>query len=91
VKIVTRELVQPFDPDDGGLDYLFVKVADHIEARIETGELRPGARLPGERDLAAEYHVSIGTMRRAIGVLRRRGLIVVLPARGTYVANSALN
>jgi GntR family transcriptional regulator len=45
----------------------------------------PGARLPGERDLAAEYQVALGTMRRAIEELRSRGLVVTLPAKGTFV------
>jgi GntR family transcriptional regulator len=60
-------------------------MADHIAARIEAGELVPGARLPGERDLADEYQVALGTARRAVEELRRRGLVVTLPAKGTFV------
>ncbi|MFI1970356.1 GntR family transcriptional regulator [Streptomyces cinnamoneus] len=45
-----------------------------------------GARLPGERDLAEEYGVAIGTARRAIQELRERGLLITLPAKGTFVA-----
>ena len=45
----------------------------------------PAARLPGERDLAAEYQVALGTVRRAIEELRSRGLVVTLPAKGTFV------
>ena len=60
-------------------------MADHIEARINAGQLVPGARLPGERDLAAEYQVALGTVRRAIEELRSRGLVVTLPAKGTFV------
>ena len=48
-------------------------------------ELPPGSRLPGERDLAAEYGVALGTARRAIVELRSRGLAVTLPAKGTFV------
>ena len=69
-----------------GRSYIYARVADHIEARIKAGELVPGARLPGERDLAAEYQVALGTMRRAIEELRSRGLVVTLPAKGTFVA-----
>jgi DNA-binding GntR family transcriptional regulator len=46
----------------------------------------PGARLPGERDLAGEYGVSLGTARRAIEDLRGRKLVVTLPAKGTFIA-----
>ncbi|MCQ8772336.1 winged helix-turn-helix domain-containing protein [Streptomyces telluris] len=65
--------------------YVYMQLADHVAARIEAGALRPGARLPGERDLAEEYGVAIGTVRRATRELRDRGLLVTLPAKGTFV------
>jgi GntR family transcriptional regulator len=74
----------PVDPDAPKLVYL--QVADHIAARIEAGELAPGARLAAERDLAAEYGVSYDTIRRATAVLRDRGLIITIVGRGTYVS-----
>ena len=77
--------VPDFDPGAGGPAYVYVLMAYHVAARISTGELPPGARLPGERDLAAEYQVALGTVRRAIEELRSRGLVVTLPAKGTFV------
>ncbi|KIZ14490.1 GntR family transcriptional regulator [Streptomyces natalensis] len=67
---------------------LYVAVADHVAARIASGDLKVGARLPAERDLAVEYGVSYVTMRRATAVLRERGLIVTVHGRGTFVAES---
>lgn len=66
-------------------EYVYRQVADRIAALIASGELRPGARLAGERDLAEEYSVAFGTMRRAIQELRDRGLVITLPAKGTFV------
>lgn len=66
---------------------MYVAVADHVAARIAAGELRPGARLPAERDLAAEYGVAYLTVRRAAQVLRDRGLIVTVHGKGTFVAD----
>jgi DNA-binding GntR family transcriptional regulator len=77
--------VLPFNPDAGQPGYLWAAVADHVAARIAAGELAPGARLPGERDLAAEYGVAALTARRAVRDLRERGLVVTLPSKGTYV------
>ncbi|WP_406474619.1 GntR family transcriptional regulator [Streptomyces sp. NBC_01615] len=74
----------PIDPTK--IAYVYMQMADHIAARIASGELRPGARLPGERDLAAEYGVAHLTARRATRELRDRGLVVTLPAKGTFVA-----
>ncbi len=66
--------------------YVYVQVADHLAARIASGEIPVGARLAGERELAEEYQVAIGTARRAIQELRDRGLAVTLPSKGTYIA-----
>jgi DNA-binding GntR family transcriptional regulator len=78
--------VPKFDASSLGAVYVYVGVADHIAARIVAGELNSGARLPAERDLAADYQVAVGTARRAVQELRQRGLVVTLPAKGTYIA-----
>ena len=54
--------------------------------RIAAGELAQGQRLPPERTLATEYGVVYNTVRRAMDVLRERGLIITMHGRGTYVA-----
>jgi DNA-binding GntR family transcriptional regulator len=64
---------------------IYEQVADHITARIESGGLAPGARLPAERDMATEYGVAYDTIRRATALLRERGLIITIVGRGTYV------
>jgi GntR family transcriptional regulator len=66
--------------------YVWLQVADWIAARIASGELQPGARLEGERELAETLGVALGTVRRAIEDLRERGLVTTLPAKGTYIA-----
>jgi DNA-binding GntR family transcriptional regulator len=42
-------------------------------------------RLPGERELGQQYGVALGTVRRALDVLRERGLVVTLLAKGTFI------
>lgn len=75
-----------FDPHTGPPGYLYVRIADHVQARISAGDLKPGMRLPSERDMADEYGVAVATMRQALGELRSRGAVVTLPAKGTFVA-----
>ena len=65
---------------------IYVQVADWITGRIERGELEPGHKLPAERDLAVEIGVGYMTVRRAMRLLRERGLIVTVVGRGTFVA-----
>jgi GntR family transcriptional regulator len=77
--------VPPWNPDEVGPSYVYARLADHIAARIAAGELAPGARLPGEREMSEEYGVALGTVRRALDVLRERGVIVTLASKGTFV------
>ena len=71
--------------DPAGPKLVYVRVADQVAARITSGELVPGAKLPAERELAAEYGVSYDTIRRASALLRERGLIETVHGRGTFV------
>src|ERR1039457_1884285 len=71
--------IPQWDPDAGGPAYVYMRVADHIAARITAGDL------PADARLAAEYAVAIGTTRRAVLELRGRGLVVTLPGKGTFV------
>jgi DNA-binding GntR family transcriptional regulator len=64
---------------------LYTQVANYLAARIESGELQPGARLPAERDLARDLGVAYDTVRRATALLRERGLITTVHGKGTYV------
>ncbi|MFI5657160.1 winged helix-turn-helix domain-containing protein [Streptomyces sp. NPDC051684] len=75
---------QPIDPNK--IAYVYMQLADYIAGQITDGTLRPGARLPGERDLAAEYGVAHLTIRRATKELRERGLVITLPGKGTFIA-----
>jgi GntR family transcriptional regulator, transcriptional repressor for pyruvate dehydrogenase complex len=66
-----------------------VSVADRltteIELRIADGRLRPGDRIPAERELAQELNVSRASLRQALHELEMRGLIDRRPGRGTVV------
>jgi DNA-binding GntR family transcriptional regulator len=75
--------VPPFEADP--LKLAYAQVADHITARIAAGEFPPETRLPPERDLADEYKVAYNTLRRAMDVLRERGLVITLRGHGNYV------
>lgn len=76
----------PPEWETSGPRLVYMQVADWVAARIESGELQPGMKLPAERDLAAEIGVAYMTVRRAMRELRERGLVVSVVGRGTYVA-----
>lgn len=64
---------------------LYLQVRDAVLERIRSGQLRPGGLLPSEMDLHRELGVSLGTLRKALGVLETEQLIVREPGRGTFV------
>ena len=64
---------------------LQTRIADHVRAQIETGQLKPGDRLPTLDDLAATYKCSVVTVRAAIDVLKQQGLVIAKQGSGTFV------
>jgi GntR family transcriptional regulator len=64
--------------DNPQVGYLYVSIADEIEKQIRDGSLPLGAPLPNERRMAHEKGISLGTARRAVELLRERGLVVTL-------------
>jgi DNA-binding GntR family transcriptional regulator len=82
---MTQADVPEWDPEDK-TPYVYARLADHIQSRIEAAHYPPGGMLPNEREMVSEYGVSIDTVRRALEELRKRGLVVTYPSRGSYVA-----
>ena len=64
---------------------LYRQIADQIRGLIESGEVRRGARLPAERDLAKQLRVSRPSLREAIIALEIEGLLDVRVGSGIYV------
>lgn len=67
---------------------LYEQVVEQIEQQILRGNLRHGDRLPTERELAEQFHVSRTVVREAVKALREKGLVQGYQGRGTFVTNS---
>lgn len=65
---------------------LYIQIAENFSAQIESGELAPGSRLPGERELSEVLSVQRETVRQAFRMLENQGLIERRHGSGTYVA-----
>lgn len=61
-------------------------VLKHVEEVITTGGLKPGDRLPTERDLAAATGVGRAAVRAALQTLESRGIVLRHVGRGTFIA-----
>lgn len=62
-------------------------VAASLERRILEGSLKPGDRLPPERELALEFGVSRPSLREAIQKLASKGMVQSRQGGGTYVTD----
>ena len=62
-------------------------IASDLERRILEGSLKPGDRLPPERELAADLGVSRPSLREAIQKLASKGLVQSRQGGGTFVTN----
>ncbi|MGW6793183.1 FadR/GntR family transcriptional regulator [Streptomyces chartreusis] len=61
-------------------------MVEAVLARMKSGELPVGSRLPSERDLAAEHGVSRNAVREALAVLQLSGHVETRLGDGSYVA-----
>jgi GntR family transcriptional repressor for pyruvate dehydrogenase complex len=52
---------------------------------IRQGQLRPGDRLPSERDLSEQLHVSRASLREALRALEIAGIVAIKQGGGTYI------
>jgi GntR family transcriptional regulator len=76
--------VSPDDPRNA-----YEQVADDLRKKIASGALKAGQRLDGNAKMADRYGVAAMTIRHALDVLRREGLIVSQQGRGTFVATDS--
>lgn len=62
-------------------------VAETLGNRIASGEYGQGSRMPAERELAASLGVARNTVREALEILSRKGLITRRAGAGSYVSD----
>jgi len=65
---------------------IYVQIRDQLMRAVGGGTLRPGEQLPTMRELAVQLKVDLNTVRHAYDELEQTGAIVIVRARGTYVA-----
>jgi GntR family transcriptional regulator len=64
---------------------LYLQLRDALAERIATGAWKPGAAISNEGDLAREFGVSPGTMRKALDLMEHDRLVTRRQGRGTFV------
>ena len=76
----------PFRPIEA--EKISAAVVKQLEELILRGILRPGERLPAERELAERLEVSRPSLREALADMQGKGLLSTRASAGVYVADS---
>jgi len=64
---------------------IYIQLSELIIREMNAGRLMDGERLPAERDMARTYGTSVGTLRKALAELERKGLLKRVQGSGNYV------
>ncbi|HHT69700.1 MAG TPA: GntR family transcriptional regulator [Firmicutes bacterium] len=67
---------------------IYLQIIDEFKRQIVTGTLKPGDKIPSQRDLAAEIKVNANTVQRAYREMEILGLVETLRGQGTFVCQN---
>jgi DNA-binding FadR family transcriptional regulator len=71
----------------GKRDFLIQAISDYLADAIIRGELRPGSKLPSDRNLGLLFGVGRTSIREALKVFSSLGIVTILPGQGTFIAS----
>ncbi len=67
---------------------IYEQVIDKFQQMILCGALQPGENMPSVRGLAMELSINPNTIQRAYQELERKGYIVSIKGKGSFVSDS---
>jgi len=70
-----------------GHSQLTMQVVEYVRGLIQSGDVRPGDRLPPERELARKLNISRSSLRAGIGFLAAMGVLKSRHGAGTFVSD----
>lgn len=65
---------------------LYLTLAEQLEQDIHSGILRPGTKLPPQRELADFLDINVSTVTRAFKICSNKGLLSSAVGSGTFVS-----
>ena len=68
---------------------IYEEISARLQTLVQSDNLKPGDRLPPERQLATMFGVSRNSVREAIKSLEQQGLLISRPGAGTYIVLDA--
>lgn len=66
---------------------LYNRIVDEIKSALADGKLRPGDKLPPEREMCLQLGVSRTSLREAMKILAGKGIVIIRHGQGIFVAD----
>jgi DNA-binding LacI/PurR family transcriptional regulator len=82
---IASKLTPPPEADPSNRQSKYRRVFEHLHSSIQSGQLKPGDRLPSEAELGKLFDASRITVAKAVLDLQRMGLVSRRPGAGTHV------
>lgn len=67
---------------------IYEEVVEQLKMMLTEGKLKPGDKLPSERDMAESLGVSRASVREALTTLEAIGILEIKPGEGTFVKHT---
>ncbi len=67
---------------------VYLDIVQSIRDGLRRGAMKPGDRLPTERELAERLNIARGTVNKAYDLLKREGLVVSIQGAGSFIAGA---
>lgn len=64
---------------------LYIKISDAIYSYIRVNQMKPGEKLPSEREMASILQTSRNSLREGLRILENQGLIDVQTGKGAFI------
>lgn len=87
IKFGTQLPIMPRPKPGSAETHRTMQVVNHVRALIEHGTLKPGDKIPPERDFARTLKISRASLRAGIGYLAALGIMKIKHGVGTFVAD----
>lgn len=78
-----------FEINLSGKAPIYEQLYNGVAALISSGRLRTGEKLPAVREVAKSLGINPNTVQKSYFLLEQAGLIYSIPAKGSYVSESA--
>ncbi len=66
---------------------LYLHIADTLRKKIRKGDYGPGVMLPSQKELSTVFKTTVMTVRQALSLLEKEGLVSMVHGLGTFVAS----